>query len=170
MTDVLIIGAGISGMTAALITSDGGLSVRLIDKAGVPHTLQSIPHFNTLPIFYSFTPSSLVEAMTEEVSRHGIELTSDKVCRIEKRDDIFSVICDRGVYNSRFVIIAAGNHHDIICPYVTCTTEISEECRAPTAGLMLCGNARRPAGLLRCMSDGIVCGETAKEWIYSHNF
>ena len=164
MTDVIIIGAGISGMTSALFASDGGLTVRLIDKNGFSSNSMKADTLSALPFFNALTPIKFIEDMAIEVERRGIAVTRGKVLSVSKDGEYFSVGCNNGTYNSYSVIIAAGKGHGISfssCQHIA----VDEECRSSLSGLMLCGEARRESGLLRCMADGIVCAETAKEWI-----
>ncbi len=167
MTDVIIIGAGIAGMTAAIVSSGVGLSVRLIDKTGFTVSANDFSCFSSIPIFNGFTPLSICEILAKDIEKCGIELTSAKAVSVSKGEDSFKVMCDVGDFFSYTVIISAGKHHGIFYPYSECHPEIDESCRVSLPGLMLCGNARREAGLLRCMADGLVCGEAAAEWVKS---
>lgn len=168
MTDVTIIGAGIGGMTTAIVSSYEGLSVRLIDKNGFKMPQNKSSHFFSLPVLGSYTPESLYEVWVRDISNCGIELTRDKAVSIFKEGDIFKVCGEIGYYFSYSVIIAAGKDHGISFPAAGLHCHVDESCRASPSGLMLCGNARREAGLLRCMADGMVCGETAAEWVKSN--
>ncbi len=167
MTDVLIIGAGIAGMTAAVVSSNAGLSVRLIDKTGLAMSANDFSCFSSIPFFNGLTPLNICEILAKDIEKCGIELTPAKAVSVSKGEDSFKVMCDIGDFFSRAVIISAGKQNSISYPNAECHPEIDESCRLALPGLMLCGNARREAGLLRCMADGLVCGETAAEWVKS---
>ena len=106
MTDVLIIGAGIAGMTAAVVSSNAGLSVRLIDKTGLAMSANDFSCFSSIPFFNGLTPLNICEILAKDIEKCGIELTPAKAVSVSKGEDSFKVMCDIGDFLSRAVIIS----------------------------------------------------------------
>ena len=101
--DVAIIGAGVSGISAAMEAEKAGLKYVLIETSEAFSTVKNFPKGK--PIFTyptEMTPSggvqygdrsgvkeSLLEEMQEQVAASGVKITSGRVEKIEKEDGTF---------------------------------------------------------------------------------
>ncbi|WOO39735.1 NAD(P)-binding domain-containing protein [Rubellicoccus peritrichatus] len=103
--DVAIIGAGVSGISAAMEAKKAGLSYLLIEASQMFSTVANFP--KRKPIFTyptDMTPSggiqygersnikeSLLEEMREQVEAAGIEITQGRIEKIEKKSGTFQL-------------------------------------------------------------------------------
>jgi thioredoxin reductase/NAD-dependent dihydropyrimidine dehydrogenase PreA subunit len=122
VTDVLIVGAGPAGITAALRCIERKLSYLLIEREGLGGTIAKYPRQKlvmTSPVeFPLFGPMrklqlskenliQVLEAMTHRPDFHV--RSREAVERIHRRDDgLFAVNTTSGAYEARHVILAMG--------------------------------------------------------------
>lgn len=107
--DVLIIGGGPAGATAALYTARAGLSTLVIDKgltAGALGTTGQIVNYPGVP--GPISGAELVRLMREQAASFGAEFVNDKALRAELTGEEKKVWGGQGVYTGRAVIIATG--------------------------------------------------------------
>lgn len=106
--DVVIIGGGPSGLTAAIYTSRARLSTLLIEKAGcggqmaITDWLENYPGFNGG--VNGFDLAMKLEAQAKEF---GSELVYDEVVDIED-GEVKKIITTNNTYEAKTVIVAAG--------------------------------------------------------------
>ena len=106
--DVVIIGAGPAGMTAATYASDGGLSVTLLERGMCGGQMAISSVIENYPGVGNIKGYELCEMMLRRVEECGIVPTSDAARRIEAVADGFRVSGDADEYYGRCVIIAGG--------------------------------------------------------------
>ena len=75
MKEVIIIGAGPAGMTAAIYAADAGLSVRLIEKGMYGGQMITTSRIENYPGFTEIAGWELSEKMFECVKASGVSLT-----------------------------------------------------------------------------------------------
>lgn len=108
MKELIIIGAGPAGMTAAIYASGAGLSVTLIERAMYGGQMASTAKIENYPGFSDVDGWKLSQQMFNQVSSAGIEITYDNALSIEDMGDYKRVKCEREDYEARAVIIANG--------------------------------------------------------------
>lgn len=107
--DVIIIGGGPAGLTAAIYSSRARLSTLLIEKAGcggqmaITDLLENYPGFNGG--VNGFELAMKLEAQAKEF---GTEINYDEVVSLELEDKIKHIITVNNKYSAKTVIIAAG--------------------------------------------------------------
>ncbi len=111
MFDVIVIGSGTAGMTAALYIRRAGKTVLLFESEGVGGQIANSPRVENIPSIKSISGSDFSDKLFEQVSEMGAELEFGKVLSVEKKDGIFEVETEYGKYESKSVIIATGVHH-----------------------------------------------------------
>lgn len=110
MYDVIIIGAGPAGMTAALYASRSNLSVLMIER-GAPGEMNNTAEVENYPGFDSIMGPELAYKMYENVEKFGTENAYGIVMGIEDHGSYKEVICDDKSYEAKAVIIATGCEH-----------------------------------------------------------
>ena len=111
MKDVLIIGAGAAGMTAALYCLRNGKSVTILEEETVGGQIASSPRVENFPSVKEISGLDLANNLFEQITDLGADFELEKVLKIEKNGDIFTVTTDYGSHEGRAVIIATGLKH-----------------------------------------------------------
>lgn len=108
MKDVIIIGAGPAGMTAALYTAGAGLSTLLLERTMYGGQLISTAQVDNYPGIGNVSGYELARKMYLQLENAGVSLTYDEALNITASGDFFRVGCQLGEYFGRSVIIANG--------------------------------------------------------------
>jgi len=106
--DVVIIGAGPAGMSAALAAKQAGYHVAILEKSmpgGKLNTYQTLENF---PGYQHLEAQAFGLSMYDALTKAGINSTYGHVLEVLKKDDEFVVMTDAGEYLSRTVIVASG--------------------------------------------------------------
>ena len=108
MKDVVIIGSGPAGMTAAIYAHAAGLSVTLIERGMYGGQMAVSSVIENYPGVGVKTGYELSDMMYRQVDACGILLNADTVKGIERLEDGFRVIGNSDEYEGHSVIIANG--------------------------------------------------------------
>lgn len=109
--DVIIIGSGPAGYTAALYTSRAFLKTLLLTGIEVGGQLTTTTHVENFPGFPDgVLGPKLVEDMKKQVERFGTEIVGKQVKQVKSTESkVFEVDTDDGVsYQGKTIIIATG--------------------------------------------------------------
>lgn len=111
--DVVIIGAGVGGLNAAMYSARGSLSVLLLDKKGYGGALNDTESIENYLGFSEVTGEELAESMFEQVEKYdSIDFKFDEVASIEKlEDETFKLASKKNTYLGKTVILATGVKH-----------------------------------------------------------
>ena len=109
MTDIIIVGCGTAGMTAAIYSLRNNKSVLILESEAVGGQIAFSPKVENFPTYKSISGEDLSNKMFEQVLDLGAQFELEDVQKIEKGDDgIFTVTTDYGTHQSKAVIIATG--------------------------------------------------------------
>ena len=111
MLDLIIIGAGTSGMTSALYALRSGKSVLLLEKENVGGQIAYSPRVENFPSIKQISGSEFSNNLFEQVIDLGAEFELEEVREIKKENNIFTVITEYNQYQSKAVVIATGAKH-----------------------------------------------------------
>ena len=111
MTDVIVVGGGPAGLSAALFTAKNGLETIVFDTDKT--WLNSAHLFNYLGI-RSIGGDEFLAVARGQVRDRGAELRADETVEtIESSDDGFVVETDADEYTATYVILATGANRDL---------------------------------------------------------
>lgn len=108
--DILIIGAGPAGLTAALYARRAGKSVLVLEKAAVGGQIASSPRVENFPGILSISGAELADRLYEQADHAGARIELEEV--LEVRDGApKTVVTDYGTYTCDALILATGMKH-----------------------------------------------------------
>lgn len=106
--DCIVIGAGVSGMTAAIYLKRAGLDVLLLEKSAPGGQINQTSKIENYPGFLSVDGPTLAMNMFEQVQNLDISYQYGNVAKIRNREDLKEVITDQDTYLAKALIIATG--------------------------------------------------------------
>ena len=106
--DVVIIGAGAAGMTAAIYTCRKGLSTLVISKDIGGQTTQT-NHIENYPGVDAMPGLALMDKFKETAEKFGAKFEMGNVSRVDKsKDGTFTVMLEEGKRTCRALVLAFG--------------------------------------------------------------
>ena len=111
MYDIIVIGAGMAGMTAALYAQRNEKKVLILESDTIGGQIANSPKVENYPTIPSISGSDLANQVFDQVLERGADFELEKVTAVEKADDHFVVTTEYGTHEGRSVIVAAGVKH-----------------------------------------------------------
>ena len=112
MHDIIIVGGGPAGLTAAVYALRAGKTVLVIEKAGFGGQIAFSPKVENIPGTQVISGSEFAEKLIEQAMALGADVELETVTGVEKTGDIFRVSTEDGnTYESKAVILALGVKH-----------------------------------------------------------
>lgn len=108
MLDLIIIGGGMAGMTAALYALRNNKKVLIIEKETVGGQISKSPKVENYPSHKEISGSELSDQTFDQVMNLGVSFELEEVEKIDKIDNIFKVKTNYNVYEAKSVVIATG--------------------------------------------------------------
>ena len=109
MYDILIIGGGPAGLTAATYACRAGKSVLVLEKAAFGGQITWSPRVENFPGFLSVSGNELGDKLLEQAMEQGAEVELEEVTGLEKTDEGWKVLCDSSAsFEGKALILAAG--------------------------------------------------------------
>lgn len=112
MYDIIVIGAGAAGMTAALYARRNGKSVLVLESESLGGQIATSPKLENFPSIKAMSGEEFADKLFNQISDHGAEVEIEKVVGLTKDENkIFRVKTEYNEYEAKSVIIAAGVKH-----------------------------------------------------------
>ena len=108
MYDVIIIGMGMSGITAGIYAKRAGLNVLMFEKSAPGGILQKISTIRNYPGYEEISGPDLAMQLFKQVQNLKIPFKNEEVLSLEVNDNIKRLTTKSGVYEAKNVIIATG--------------------------------------------------------------
>ena len=113
MYDIIIIGGGPAGLTAALYACRANKKTLVIEKETFGGQITFSPKVENIPGFISLTGNEFAEKLVEQVLEQGADVESCEA--LEIRDgEVKTVVTDDGEYQGKAVVIATGAKHRML--------------------------------------------------------
>ena len=111
MYDIIVIGGGPAGLTAALYACRASKSVLVLEKAAFGGQITYSPKVENIPGFTSLSGNEFAEKLVDQVLTQGAEVNPCEVLSVRDNGATKTVITDDGEYEAKAVIIATGARH-----------------------------------------------------------
>lgn len=106
--DLVIIGAGPAGLTAAIYAERSGLKSVVIEKANIGGQVSITPVVENYPGFTKIGGRTLMDMMAQQAVTYADIHEGEEVLDIKKTDGLFDIITSRTKYTAKAVLITAG--------------------------------------------------------------
>ena len=112
MYDIIIIGSGPAGLSAAIYAQRACLDTIVIEKTGISGG-QGLNTWevDNYPGFPGVTGFELSRQFREHANKLGARVVQDEVVQVELSGNVKKVVCEEETYEARCVILASGAHH-----------------------------------------------------------
>ena len=115
MHDIIIVGGGPAGLTAAVYALRGGKTVLVIEKGGFGGQIAFSPKVENIPGFTQISGAEFADKLTEQAMNLGAEMELETVTGVEKTENGFTVTTEEGSsFESKAVILATGVKHRML--------------------------------------------------------
>lgn len=111
MYDIIIIGAGPAGLTAAIYAGRAEKKVLILEKETFGGQITFSPKVENYPGMISVSGNELADKLIEQVMNYGIDIELAEVLNVKDLGDTKVVVTDSGEYAAKTVIIASGSKH-----------------------------------------------------------
>ena len=111
--DIIIIGSGPSGLTAAVYARRADKTVLVMEKGTFGGQITSSPKVENIPGFISVSGNEFADKLMEQAMELGAEVEYLEAFSIEN-GDVKKVVTDDGDYYAKAVIIATGTRHRLL--------------------------------------------------------
>ena len=111
--DIIIIGGGPAGLTAALYARRANKQVLVIEKATFGGQITYSPKVENIPGFLELSGNEFAEKLVDQVLTQGADVESCEVLEIED-GPVKIVRTDSGDFTARSIIIATGAKHRML--------------------------------------------------------
>ena len=109
--DVIIIGSGPAGMSAAIYLKRASKTVLILERESCGGQIAMAPLVENFPSIESISGSELADRMMSQVLSLGVDFELEEALSITKEDNIFHIKTDYSSYDAFSVIIATGASH-----------------------------------------------------------
>lgn len=109
--DIVIIGSGPAGLTAAIYAKRANLNVLVIEKEAFGGLITHSPKIENYPGFNSLSGLELADKFMDQAMNLGVLFEFDEIIKINKENSLFKLQGNNNEYISKTIIIATGSKH-----------------------------------------------------------
>lgn len=115
MYDIIVVGGGPAGMTAALYAQRNGKQALIIEKAGFGGQITHSPKVENFPSRLSMSGNEFADELFSQILEQGAEFEIETVSSIEDKGEYKVVSTEEGSkFEGKAVIIATGVKHRML--------------------------------------------------------
>lgn len=115
LNDIIIVGAGAAGMTAALYSLRAGKKVTILEHESIGGQIATSPKVENFPTIPEISGMELADRLYNQIDALGVNFEFENVLKIEEFYDenqkLFKVIGEYNNYFAKAVILATGVKH-----------------------------------------------------------
>lgn len=111
MYDIIVVGAGPAGLTAALYALRADKTVLVLEKSTFGGQITFSPQIENYPGYVKMSGNELADKLVEQVIHQGAEIEMETVTRIIDNGEYKTVVTEEGEHQAKAVIIATGVRH-----------------------------------------------------------
>lgn len=108
MADIIIIGAGPAGLTAAIYVQRAGRQALVFEAGSYGGQIVKAVKVENYPGLKSVSGFEYAQTLYEQATALGAEIKLERVVKVEDRGSVKAVTTDSGEYEAKAVIIATG--------------------------------------------------------------
>jgi thioredoxin reductase len=112
MKDVIVIGGGLAGLQAAVMTAKAGEETLVLDTG--ESLVLSTSNIQNLVGHDSVAGQELLTSGKQKVEEFGGEIAEEKVEKLERTDSGFKVSTEESEYEAEYIVIASAGELDFI--------------------------------------------------------
>lgn len=109
--DIIIIGGGCAGLTAAVYARRAGKTVLIIEKEAFGGQISTAPNVENFPGFKSISGLEFSDRLLEQATELGADIELDTVKSVFVNEEIKTVNTEYGSFKGKAIIIATGVKH-----------------------------------------------------------
>ena len=113
MYDIIVVGGGPAGLTAAIYARRANKSVLVIEKGSFGGQITFSPKVENIPGFSEVTGNEFAEKLVEQALGLDAEVECAEVLEI-KQGDVKTIVTDSGEFEAKTVIVATGAKHRML--------------------------------------------------------
>ena len=115
MYDIIVVGGGPAGMTAALYAQRNGKQALVIEKQGFGGQITHSPKVENYPGTMQMSGNEFADRMLEQILAQGAEIEFETVTAVEDLGDRKVVVTEEGSrFEGRAVVLATGVKHRML--------------------------------------------------------
>lgn len=112
MYDIIIVGGGPAGLTAAVYARRAGKSVLVVEKNSFGGQIAFSPKVENIPGTISISGAAFADALVEQAMNLGAEVELETVVSVDRKENGFAVTTEEGsCFEGSSVILAVGVKH-----------------------------------------------------------
>lgn len=111
MQDILIVGAGTAGLTAAIYAARAGKTVTVLENEAVGGQIATSPQVENYPGFESISGAEFSDRLFTQATALGVSVELEKAQAVRVQDGVFTLETGSESYSARALILATGVKH-----------------------------------------------------------